>query len=218
MFRKVLEWPDSALKNKSAPFTREDPTSWIDDLRDSFTVTGGLGLAAPQIGIFRRAIVVNPSHLNISDDEMLLMINPRLELSGETYKNNEGCFSVPYAAGNVPRHSHCKVVFYNEDWEEQWLNLQGLAAACVQHEVDHLDGILYLDRMGRMSRQLLIKKIKKQKKKLADLERAAQEEFDKDHAELLAGFGGKEKTKTTYSRKRKAKPRRKNKRQRSRKK
>lgn len=217
MFRKVLEWPNSSLKIKSTPLLREDPSAWIDDLRDTFNVTGGLGLAAPQIGITRRVIVVNPTYLDISQDEMLLMINPVLELSGEVYKNDEGCFSVPYVAGSVPRYSQCKVVFYNEQWEEQWLNLRGLAAACVQHEVDHLDGILYLDRMRRLSRQFLIKKIKKQMKKIADIERATKEEFDRDHEELLAGFGGKEKAKTTYSRKRKAQPRRKNKRQRKRK-
>jgi len=217
MFRKVLEWPNSNLKTKSSPLSQEDPTAWIDDLKDSFNVTGGLGLAAPQIGITRRVIVVNPSYLDISSDAMLLMINPVLELKGEMYKNDEGCFSVPYVAGNVPRYSQCKVVFYNEEWEEQWLNLRGLAAACIQHEVDHLDGILYLDRMGRLSRQLLVKKIRKQMKKIADIERATKEEFDRDHEELLAGLSGKEKAKTTYSRKRKAKPRRKNKRQRKRK-
>ena len=217
MFRKVLEWPDPGLKRVSTPLTREDPTTWVDDLRDSFNVTAGLGLAAPQIGIQRRVIVVNPSFLDIADEEMLVMINPTLTLSGEIHKTSEACFSVPFVTDVVPRYSHCKVVFYNEEWKEQWLNLTGLAAVCVQHEVDHLDGILYLDRVGRLKRSILIKKMKKQAKKLAQIKKDTLEDFERDHAELQAMTGGKEKTKTTYSRKRKAPPRKKNKRQRKRK-
>jgi peptide deformylase len=217
MFRKVLEWPNSELKKKSTPLTQEDPTAWVDDLRDSFNVSGGLGLAAPQIGIHKRVIVVNPNFLDIADEEMLVMINPTLTLSGEMQKMTEACFSVPFVTDLVPRYSHCKVVFYNEEWKEQWLNLTGLAAVCIQHEVDHLDGVLYLDRIGRLKRSILIKKMKKQAKKLAEIKQGTLEDFERDHAELQAVTGGKEKVKTTYSRKRKAPPRKKNKKQRKRK-
>jgi len=210
----VLEWPNPGLKRGSIPLTPDDPTTWIDDLRDSFNVTGGLGLAAPQIGIHRRVIVVNPSFLDIADEEMLVMINPTLTLSGETQKMTEACFSVPFVTDIVSRYSHCKVVFYNEEWKEQWFNLTGLAAVCIQHEVDHLDGILYLERIGRLKRSILIKKMKKHAKKLAQIKKDTLEDFERDHAELQATSGGKEKTKSTYPRKRKAPLRKKNKRQR----
>lgn len=214
MYRKVVEWPHSSLKEKSQSLTEEDPLSYIEDLTDTFNVTGGLGLAAPQIGIPYRVIVVSPVNLGISSDSMLIMINPTLELSGEIVKTQEACFSVPFVTAWVKRHSHCIVSYYNQEWEEKELSLNGMASICIQHEVDHLDGKLYLDRVGRLTRQGLAKKIKKQRQKLADAEKALLDDFEKDHAELNTAFGINEKTKTTHTRKRKAKPRRKVKRNR----
>ena len=211
MFRKVIQWPDLSLKQKSTPLTKEDYGPIVDDLLDTFNVTGGLGLAAPQIGIYRRVIVVNPSHLDFEDGESLVMINPVLTLSGEMWQSEEACFSVPFVMERVPRYSQCKVVFYNEKWEERWFNLKGLAAACIQHEVDHLDGVLYLDKLSRLKRQLLTKKIKKEMKRISRLRKETTADFERDHAELQMVYDDK-KSKTTHSKKRKPKPRRKHKR------
>ena len=219
MYRKVLEWPNPSLREKSLPLKRESSASVIQDLKDSFTITGGLGLAAPQIGIKKRAIVVNPSHLRISEDDVLVMINPRLTLGEEMFKSQEACFSIPFVSEFVPRHSHCTVTFYNEEWEEQQLEVSGLASACIQHEVDHLDGILYVRKIGSpLKRSFLLKKVKKQRKKIADEKKAAKRDFEKDHEELMAGtLDGQEASKKTHSRKRKPKPRRKVKRNKKRK-
>lgn len=219
MYRKVLEWPNPALTKKSLPVDKESSSSVIQDLKDSFTITGGLGLAAPQIGIRKRAIIVNPSHLKISDDDKLVMINPKLVLGKEMFKSQEACFSVPFVSSFVPRHSQCTVSFYNEDWEEQHLEVTGLASACIQHEVDHLDGILYIRKIGSpLKMSFLLKKVKKQRKKIQDERKASQADFEKDHEQLMSGiFDEQETSKKTHSRKRKPKPRRKVKRNKKRK-
>jgi peptide deformylase len=209
MYRKVVEWPHSSLKKNSLPLTKGDSNSCIEDLIDTFNVTGGLGLAAPQIGIPGRAIVISPVNLGLSTDNMLVMINPSLELSGEIVKSEEACFSVPFVSAYVKRHSHCVVTYYNQEWEKRELALDGMASICVQHEVDHLDGKLYLDRVGRLTRSALAKKIKKQRKKIEQAEKVLLDDFEKDHAELHTPYGINEKKKTTHSRKRKPKPRRK---------
>ena len=211
MYRKVIEWRNPKLTKKSMPLDKESAASVVKDLTDSFRVTGGLGLAAPQIGISKRAVIVNPSHLKISEDDMLVMLNPKLELSGELFKSHEACFSIPYISEIVPRHSQCTVRFYNENWEEQELNVEGLAAACIQHEVDHLDGILFVRRLkSHFKRASVYKKVTKQRKKEEAARKQAMSDFERDHEELMAGnFDGQKASKKTYTRKRKPKPRRK---------
>ena len=211
LYRKVIEWPNPKLSKKSVPLDRENASSVIADLMDSFRVTGGLGLAAPQIGISKRAIIVNPSYLKISEDDTLVMINPKLELSGELFKSHEACFSIPYISEIVPRHSQCTVRFYNENWEEQELKVEGLAAACIQHEVDHLDGILFVRRLkSHFKRSSVYKKVTKQRKKEEAARKQAMSDFERDHEELMSGkFDGQKASKKTYTRKRKPKPRRK---------
>ena len=211
LYRKVIEWPNPKLSKKSVALDKESAAGVIADLTDSFRVTGGLGLAAPQIGISKRAVVVNPSHLKISEDEMLVMINPKLELSGELFKSHEACFSIPYISEIVPRHSQCTVRFYNENWEEQELKVEGLAAACIQHEVDHLDGILFVRRLkSHFKRSSVYKKVTKQRKKEEAARKQAMSDFERDHEELMSGkFDGQKASKKTHTRKRKPKPRRK---------
>jgi len=210
MYRKVLTWPNSKLKTTAIILSKDDDLETIVDLKDSFAVTGGLGLAATQIGIGKRALVINPSLLDISSEDKLVMINPMLDMSGEVYLSEEACFSIPHISSFVPRYSHCKITFYNENWERCELNLEGLSAACVQHEVDHLDGKLFLDRLSRLKRQILTKKLKKARKEMERIEREAAADFAKDHAELRMSYNDKKTVnKTTYSKKRKLKKRRK---------
>jgi peptide deformylase len=210
MYRKVLTWPNSKLKKIAIALDKDDSVEVIADLKDSFAVTGGLGLAAPQIGIEKRALIINPSLLDISTEEKLMVINPTVDVSGEVYLSNEACFSIPHISSLVPRYSHCKITFYNENWEKCELDLEGLSAACIQHEVDHLDGKLFLDRLSRLKRQILTKKLKKAHKEIKRIEKDAAADFARDHAELHMSYNGKKAvTKTTYSKKRKLKKRRK---------
>ena len=210
MYRKVLTWPNLKLKDIADPLSREDSSDIVTDLKDSFAVTGGLGLAAPQIGINKRVLIVNPMLLEIFSDEQLVIINPEIEMSGEVCLSNEACFSIPYVSGLVPRYSHCKIAFYNENWERRKLDLEGLPAACLQHEIDHLDGKLFLDRLSRLKRQILIKKLRKEHKKMERIKKETTADFERDHAELQMSYDEKKTTdKTTYSKKRKLKKRRK---------
>ena len=219
MYRQVLTVPEnlSKLREKSSPVDVDsaEASHIITDMLDTFRVLEGYGLAAPQIGIHKRVIVVSPKALGVGDEEALLMMNPVLKMSGEQHRVVEACFSVPYVHAYVNRYMDCTVSFTDDKGKERSLDLSGFPAACIQHEVDHLDGSLYLDRVSRLQRSLLLKKIQKAIKKKKKEEKERAREFMEDHMSLQYG-DGTEKTKITYSKKRKAKARRKRKRSRKR--
>ena len=213
MYRNVIKVTThySSLRKKSKPFPpmsewTSKESSIIQDLQDTFSVLQGYGLAAPQIGLFMRAVVISPRALGLGSNESLVMINPVLELSGEEQQNNEACFSVPHVSARVRRHNTCLVKFTTISGEQQEVEFNGFPAACVQHEVDHLDGLLFLDRVGTAWRGMLMNKIKKKEKKILAAKKAAQEEFDREHRDLHEDG---ERKKVTHSRKRKAKARKK---------
>lgn len=113
----------------------------IEDMFDTMYETGGVGLAAPQVGILKRIVVID------TDDNQHVLINPEiLEVSGEQ-TGYEGCLSVPGKSGVVTRPDHVKVKALNERGEEYILEGDGLLARCICHECDHLDGILYVDKV-----------------------------------------------------------------------
>ena len=213
MNRSVLRFPLDAIKlrQKSSPVDIDstETSHLINDLYDSFRVLEGYGLAAPQIGIFKRAIVIGPRNLGINDEEVLLMLNPSVTLLGEEELFKEACFSVPYVDAFVKRSNKCVVTYTSDKGEKGSLELVGLPAACVQHEIDHLDGTLYIDRLSRLKRQILLKKIKKIEKHEKKIMQEKRREFMEDHESLQYGYDAEKKTKTTYSKKRKIKARRK---------
>ena len=213
MYRNVIKVTThhSSLRKKSKPFPpaaewTSKETSVIQDLQDTFAVLQGYGLAAPQIGLFMRAVVISPRALGLGSNESLVMINPVLELSGEEQRNEEACFSVPHVSARVKRHGTCVAKYISISGEEQEVEFTGFPAACVQHEVDHLDGRLFLDRIGSAWRGMLMNKIRKKEKKILIAKKAAQEEFDREHRGLVEE---RDRKKITHSRKRKAKTRKK---------
>ena len=211
MYRKVvtiLTHPQ-LLRRKATAFPPfevwgDAEKSTIQDLKDTFTVLQGYGLAAPQIGLSRRAVIVNLSALGVGSDAVV-MINPQLELSGELQRNEEACFSVPHVSAYVNRPLKCRVTYTSEDGAHEALELEGFPAACLQHEVDHLDGLTYLNRINSAWRSILQNKIRKKEKKKQAAQKAAREEFDREHRELM----GLDQKKTGHSRKRKPKARKK---------
>lgn len=199
------------LRTESDPFPpRESWTEYdhkvVQDLLDTFNVLQGYGLAAPQIGYLKRAIVVDTRALGIGE-HTLLMINPQQELSEDVQRNKEACFSVPHVSASVTRAQSCTVKYLDVNGEEQSITASGFPAACLQHEIDHLDGKTYLDRIGSAWRNMLKNKIRKTEKKRVAKEREAQEEFDREHAAYTGNAS--QKTKITHSRKRKPKARKK---------
>jgi peptide deformylase len=126
--------------------------SQVDDLIDTFwNHKIAVGLAAPQVGISLRVAVINATR--DSSRPMLVLVNPRiLSLSGKKDKKKESCMSVPGVAGEVERRKKVTVSFTDRYGSEEQLEVEGFLARVIQHEVDHLDGILYLDRMENLSR------------------------------------------------------------------
>lgn len=182
MNKKILEWPHATLKKTAPPaiigdsFTKQV----IDDLTDTFRVVQGYGLAAPQIGHSARIFVISPRALGLSEEEQLVMINPEISGLGELTLSREACFSLPDISTSVKRHSTCTVSFQDLAGDTTSLDLEDVSAFCVQHELDHLNGKTMLDKIGRMSRSIILKKRRKLQEEKERLEREYRREFEED--------------------------------------
>ena len=166
--RKILIEPDPILRQKSQPVNEVDDLTrkLMDDMLETMYLAPGIGLAAIQIGVPKRIIV-----LDISKDpekkEPMYFVNPVIV---STSKNNityeEGCLSVPgqFAEIDRPDRCHVKYLDYNGNYKE--LKSEGLLATCIQHEIDHLEGILFIDYLSNLKKSIIIKKLSKQKKEL----------------------------------------------------
>ena len=194
MFRKVITVlnDSAALRLKSSAFPEdlscfsEQDKADLSDLQDTFNVLEGHGLALPQIGIMKRAVIVNLQSLGLQTESVAeLMINPTLDLhSGSEQRNLEACFSVPHVSAHVTRPASCSVSYTSFEGQKKVLQLEGFAAACIQHEVDHLDGALYIDRLSNVNRSMLLRKAKKIENKLEAERLQARREFEREHDEL----------------------------------
>ena len=142
--REVRTIGDEVLGKISKPVKAVDERTLqiIEDMFETMYETGGVGIAAPQVGILNRIVC-----MDVGDGNQYLMINPEIiELSGEQ-TGMEGCLSVPGKRGQVTRANYAKVKAFNENMEEIIIEGEGLLARCIQHECDHLDGILYVTKV-----------------------------------------------------------------------
>ncbi len=131
----------------------------IDDMFETMYEAEGVGLAGPQVGVSRRVIVVD-----VHDDEVepFALLNPRVvEASPETEKNEEGCLSIPGLAAAVERPSRVVVEGLDREGNPMRVEGTGLLGRCLQHEIDHLDGVLFIDRVSPLKRKMLLAKWKK---------------------------------------------------------
>ena len=187
-------------------FTDIDKAS-IQDLKDTFDLTQGYGLALPQIGTAKRAIIVN--FLALGLDELgtaVIMINPEVEAIGPTGRFEESCFSVPHISAHITRCTSAIVRYTSESGQLCKLDLAGFPAVCLQHEIDHLDGLTFLNRVGTAWRSILLKKVKKIEKRNCASAQLIKDEFDQEHREIM---GISPKKKAGHSSKRKPKVRKK---------
>lgn len=168
----VLKFPDPALARRSAPVTQFDPAlrDLAANMLDTMYEEGGIGLAAPQVGQLKRLIVVDVREGTGETDEARrtprVYVNPViLERSGEL-TTEEGCLSVEEFTAEVSRAQRIRMAFQHPDGTADEAVLEDLAAVCVQHEVDHLDGRLFIDHLSPLKRQMV-------KKRLAKLYRSA---------------------------------------------
>jgi peptide deformylase len=167
---KIVEIPDPRLRTISTPVAEvdDDVRAVIDDMFDTMYASRGIGLAAIQIGIAKRILVMD---LQEEDEdgkpvrEPRVFINPEIvETAEDSNIYNEGCLSVPDQYAEVERPATCRVRWLDETGAAHDEQLEGLLATCIQHEMDHLEGIIFIDHLSRLKREMVLKKLAKQRK------------------------------------------------------
>ena len=156
--------PDPVLRKKAEKV--EGPSDEIitilDDMAETMYNAPGIGLAANQVGVLKRLIVIDCS-TDEEEPNLLKMINPKIITStNEKSELEEGCLSIPEHKANVVRPSKVEVSYKNLNGVTEKLKAEGLLSACLQHEIDHLNGILFIDHISRLKRDMIIRKVKKQ--------------------------------------------------------
>lgn len=162
MIRTILTYPDPELKKKSVPVTiiTDATRELVRDMAETMYDAPGIGLAAPQIGIHQRIIIIDISEKNAPPD-LIVAINPAIvHGEGEAYEE-EGCLSVLDYAANVRRHARVIVKALDLDGVERTWKAEDLLAIAFQHEIDHLDGILFVDHLSSLKRELFQRKARK---------------------------------------------------------
>ena len=162
----IIVLPDPILRKESAPIERIDAS--LKRLADNMFATmydaPGIGLAAPQIGVSRRLIVMDPAR----DEEAktpLIMVNPEILSRGpEMRVHDEGCLSIPDITAEVERPALTRVAYLDLEGKKQEIELEGIWSTLVQHEIDHLNGVLFIDYLSRLKRDMVVKKFTKLKR------------------------------------------------------
>ncbi len=167
---KIVEIPDPRLRTISTPVDTVDDgvRALIDDMFDTMYASRGIGLAAIQIGVAKRILVID-----LQEDgedgkpvrEPRVFINPEIVATADDSNvYNEGCLSVPDQYAEVERPASCRVRWLDADGAAHDEQLEGLLATCIQHEMDHLEGIIFIDHLSRLKREMVLKKLAKQRK------------------------------------------------------
>ena len=166
--RNILTEPDPFLRQKSEKVDQvnDEIRSLMNDMLETMYNAPGIGLAAIQVGVLKRVIVIDLSR----DDEKknpMFFVNPEIITNSDSNAAyEEGCLSVPGQYAEINRPDKCKVKFLDYDGNEKILEANGLLATCIQHEMDHLEGILFIDYLSKLKKNMIVKKLSKQKKSL----------------------------------------------------
>ena len=166
MLRKILTEPDPILRKKCEPLEKVDVDTkkLMDDMLATMYAAPGIGLAAVQVGILKRLVVIDISKAEEKKNPIFL-INPQIiHKSKKTSVYEEGCLSLPGQFAEIERPAECTLKYIDYNGKEKELKADGLLATCVQHEVDHLNGILFIDYLSKLKKDMIIKKLVKQKK------------------------------------------------------
>jgi peptide deformylase len=165
--RKILTEPDSFLRQISHDVEKVDNAikQLMDDMLETMYAAPGIGLAAIQVGVPKNVIVIDLS--KEEEKKPLYFVNPKIVVKS---KNNstyeEGCLSVPGQFAEVDRPNRCHVIYLDYNGQKKELKAEGLLATCIQHEMDHLKGILFIDYLSKLKKNFIVKKLSKQKKAL----------------------------------------------------
>lgn len=176
--RPIIAVPDARLKTISKPVAAvaDDTRALIDDMFETMYAAGGIGLAAIQIGVPQRVIVMDlrpragrgddkADRYDLSayaDEAPRCFVNPEILWASEETRNyQEGCLSVPDFYDDVERPAQCRIGYLDRDGEAHEIDCDDLLATCIQHEIDHLNGIVFLDHLSRLKRERTLKKLQK---------------------------------------------------------
>mgnify|MGYP006124430117 FL=1 len=165
--RKILTEPDPFLRQISSEVMKVDDEirQLMDDMLETMYDAPGIGLAAIQIGVPKRIIVIDLS--KEEEKKPLYFVNPKVIVKSKknsTYE--EGCLSVPGQFAEIDRPDKCHVNYLDYNGQKKELKAEGLLATCIQHEIDHLEGILFIDYLSKLKKNYIVKKLSKQKKVL----------------------------------------------------
>ena len=163
--RNILTEPNKLLRQKSDSVIKvgKEEQMLMDDMLDTMYAAPGIGLAAIQIGVPKRIIVMDISK-DENNKEPRYFVNPKIKntnLEKATYE--EGCLSVPGQFAEIERPNTCEVEYLDYNGKSKLLKASGLLATCIQHEMDHLDGILFIDYLSKLKKTMIIKKLSKSK-------------------------------------------------------
>ncbi len=171
----IVEVPDQRLRAVCTPVAEVDDAAraLVRDMIETMYDANGIGLAAPQVGVLQRVVVIDLQERGAEEGAEPVrtpraFINPELiEVSEELFTYNEGCLSIPEQYAEVTRPARCRVRWLDETGAPREEALDGLMATCMQHEIDHLNGVLFVDHISRLKRNIILKKLDKARKMAA---------------------------------------------------
>jgi peptide deformylase len=166
MSLQIITAPDPRLKLKARPVAKVDAQvrRLMDDMLETMYGSIGIGLAAPQVGVAQRVIVIDAAREGEKPNPMRIANPEILWRSKETMVANEGCLSVPEHYADVTRAAEIKLRYLDEQNEIREIDAKGLLATCIQHEIDHLDGVLFVDHISALKRGMILRKLAKAKR------------------------------------------------------
>jgi peptide deformylase len=165
--KTIITEPNKILRQVSNPveYVRKEEQKLMDDMLETMYAAPGIGLAAIQIGIPKRVIIMD-IYREKEKKNPLYFVNPEIVWkANENLTYEEGCLSVPNQFAEIDRPKECHVKYLDYYGEPQLLKAQGLLATCIQHEIDHLEGVLFIDYLSKLKKTMIIKKLSKQKEK-----------------------------------------------------
>jgi peptide deformylase len=159
----ILEYPDPRLRKKAVPVTVVDDevSRLVDEMFDLMYASNGIGLAATQVNVHQRLLVLDVSEAR---NEPRVLINPEILSASGRAPVEEGCLSVPGIYDKVSRATHIRYRALDRNGQPYEMDAQGLLAVCVQHEMDHLDGLLFVDHLSELKRQLIRRRMEKERR------------------------------------------------------
>jgi peptide deformylase len=159
----ILEYPDPRLRKKAATVTAVDDAlrRLADDMLETMYAAKGVGLAATQVDVHQRLIVLDVSE---GRDQPLILINPELLIQEGSGPGEEGCLSLPGIYDKLTRATHIRVRAWDRNGASLEMDADGLLAVCIQHEMDHLEGKLFVDYLSELKRQLIRRRLEKERR------------------------------------------------------